>query len=392
LVSTLELKTTLEQIARLAVPTLGDWCAVYVSDDDGATFQRATEHSTSTRSAMPPHLQKNQRFDEWAAHLVKSTVGGEKPLVMGDSAPNGESAESEAFPYSWMSLPLSVRQRCLGALVLVCFDSERRYSTEDRSLAEELARRGALAIENARLYEEAREAIRIRDVFLSVASHELKTPLTTIKGYTQILSRQLGNAGEGATRANGTIARLTSEVSRFEHLVHDLLDLSHIQQGQLRLHPELFDLTEVAKDVFSRFQSLNGISSLHSFVFRGQAPVYGVWDRNRIDQVLTNLITNALKYSPVGGVIAVEVRAAGCCAELVVEDRGIGMSQEDQATIFQPFARGREAQLRVGGSGLGLYITEQIITTHQGTISVESELGKGSKFTARLPMGSNHDE
>jgi signal transduction histidine kinase len=219
-----------------------------------------------------------------------------------------------------------------------------------------------------------------------MASHELKTPLTTLKGSAQLLSRQLKHPELDRERLLVYADRLQVQMNRMEQLVADLLDISRIQRGRLDLRPAVCDLREIAKDVVARCEDASERNEHHRFVLRAPEPVCVIVDPIRIDQALTNLVTNAVKYSPDGGTIQLTVGGQNGHAVLAVSDQGIGISPADQKRLFQPFARSDTVRGTVSGSGLGLHITREIIEQHGGRITVDSEIGTGSTFTIRLPV------
>lgn len=260
------------------------------------------------------------------------------------------------------------------------------FTERDERLVVGIAGQAAIAIDNARLYDQAQQAIRAREEFLSMASHELKTPLTTLKVSAQLLARQISQPELDRDRLWAYADRLQVQMSRMEQLVADLLDVSRIQQGRLDLRPEVCDLREIAEDVLTRCEEASERSECHRLVLGAPEPVGVVIDPIRIDQALTNLVTNALKYSPDGGTIQLTVAREDGHAVVAVSDQGIGISSADQNRLFHPFARSDAVRGSVSGSGLGLHITRQIIEQHGGLITVDSEVGIGSTFTIRLPM------
>jgi signal transduction histidine kinase len=291
---------------------------------------------------------------------------------------------------SALIVPLSTRGMELGALLFVMSESGRRFDDADMALAVELARRTSATIENANLYRQTQAAVKQREEFVSIASHELKTPLTTVKGYVQLLARELQSRDPDRVMADEFLRELLNQIGRFEGLVADLLDASRAQQGRLDLKTERFDLAVLAADVLDRFARAGERTDRHVLRFEGLQPVLGKWDRPRIDQVLTNLISNAIKYSPEGGEVVVSVNRREDTAEITVRDQGIGIGSSEMEHLFRPFARSAGARI-VEGTGLGLYITSQIVERHGGTIAVESEPGAGSTFTVRLPLNSAAD-
>jgi signal transduction histidine kinase len=226
-----------------------------------------------------------------------------------------------------------------------------------------------------------------REEFLAIAAHELRTPLTTLRGYTQICERLLAQSTLDRDRLGRTHAALQHQVGRLEGLVADLLDATRLQHGQLALRRQPMDLTELARRVLEQVAEAPEWTPRHTLHLDAPLPVVGEWDGDRLEQVLTNLVSNALKYSPDGGVVRVAVAADGALAVVTVSDQGIGIAPGDQTRLFQPFGRGERAGRRIQSMGLGLYITAQIVARHGGTIAVESTPGRGSTFAVRLPLG-----
>jgi signal transduction histidine kinase len=231
-------------------------------------------------------------------------------------------------------------------------------------------------------------AIHARDEFLSVASHELNTPLTSLKLQVQSLTRTLTRWG-GADLPQEKVAtiaeRTDQQLRRLSRLVSDLLDVSRIHSHKLTLDLERVELRELVADVAERFSE----EYAHAGVRLDLAPcprVVGVWDRGRVEQVVLNLLFNALKYGA-GKPVRVEVTVDGEVARLSVKDQGLGLREEDRARIFERFERAISAN-EASGLGLGLYITREIVQAHGGAITVESQLGAGSTFTVTLPLGA----
>jgi PAS domain S-box-containing protein len=269
---------------------------------------------------------------------------------------------------------MTERRRAEEALKQTTADLEQRVAE----------RTAALRAANQRL----REAVRQREDFLAIASHELRTPLSTTKAYVQLLARALGGAGLSAGRPGEYMARLQQELARLEELVVDLLDATRLQQGRLELNRQPCNLTELAQQVLERFAHAAEHTPQHRLVLDAPAPVVGSWDRSRLDQVLSNLISNALKYSPAGGEVQVAVRLQAGQAAVTVADEGIGISDAEQAHLFTPFVRGESTSRGISGVGLGLYITKQIVERHGGTVTVQSWVGVGSTFTVCLPLAA----
>ena len=291
-----------------------------------------------------------------------------------DGAPSGVHAHGV--------VPLVGRERVEGVLLLGFASPDRRASAELLALIDGVAQRAGGAIENARLYREAGEAITARDVFLSVASHELKTPLTSLRLQAQSIARDLRKAPVPLEVMRPKVDAVEQQLRRLTELVNGLLDVSRITGRRLRLHPEPTCLAAIAREVVARFEPV--------FVQRGcelhmelPAAMEGTWDRMRLDQAVTNLVSNACKYGG-GGRVAIALREREGFAELSVRDQGIGIQPRDQARIFERFERA-VAEHHYGGFGMGLWIAREIVEAHGGHIVVESAPGRGSTFTIELP-------
>jgi signal transduction histidine kinase len=230
--------------------------------------------------------------------------------------------------------------------------------------------------------------VRAREQFVTLASHELKTPLTSIKGVAQLIARRLQQQPDPPPAIVRLVEQLQSEVERLQTLVADLLDVARIQQGRLALHVEQVDLAELVRTVVARFEIAPELTPRHQLRIEAADGIVGHWDPARIDQVLTNLVSNALKYSPDGGDVRIGIGREPGSAVVAVSDPGIGIAPEDQEHLFEPFTRSVAAREAARGSGLGLHIVAQIVERHGGTIQVASRLGAGSTFTIRLPLAA----
>lgn len=242
-----------------------------------------------------------------------------------------------------------------------------------------------------RMRAESERTAHARQEFLLTASHELKTPITSVKMAAQLLDRALVQHDPAFRIDHETILRWRDQlmlgIGRLEDLVTELLDAARIQQGRLELHPAHVDLAEMARAVVERFEFSSERTARHQLILEAPESVDGNWDPSGIDQVLTNLVSNALKYSPDGGAVTVRVEQDkdGDDARLTVTDAGIGISPELQTELFKPFARGRTLQHGISGTGLGLYITKQVVELHGGTVALQSIPGIGTTITVTLP-------
>jgi signal transduction histidine kinase len=241
--------------------------------------------------------------------------------------------------------------------------------------------------ERERLLEDRRQAVAARDQFLAVAAHELRTPLTTLGLLVDHLntsaSAELRGDAKTETVPRQQLAMLKRQVDRLRGLVAEMLDVSRITRGNLQLEPGRVDLREVVREVLDRF-ALEIERHQVMVSVDAPTPVHGTWDAARVDQVVTNLVSNALKYGA-GRPIEVSVRAGTSWATIVVRDHGVGIPLEEQTTVFGPFARAVAARHH-SGLGLGLWIAQQIVHASGGRISLESQPGEGSTFTVELPL------
>lgn len=291
---------------------------------------------------------------------------------------------------SALLVPLAARGRTLGALSFVRSESTLPYTEADLALAEDLARRAALAVDNARLYEAAQSALASRDELYSVISHDLKNPLGVIKGHAQLLQRRLASdEPPDVERLRDGLARIDATASRMTDQVNELLDFTGLDSGRpLDLDRRPTDLVALTRAVVEEHAAS---TDRHSFVVEAKVPeLTGEWDRTRLERVLGNLLSNAVKYSPAGGDVVVtlerEPGAGNDWAVIAVSDRGVGIPARDQARIFERYQRGGNVAGRISGTGVGLASVRQIVESHGGTVSVASKEGQGSTFTVRLPL------
>ncbi|MFE8596105.1 sensor histidine kinase [Archangium violaceum] len=396
LASSLDYEDTLAHVVQRAVPMLGEGCLLDMLEPDGSLRRLAVAHVDPARAELAWELSRHYpqwREDAGGAGAVIRTGRTELLENVSDEwliqyAKDARHLEllRETGVTSVLTVPLHARGRILGALTFFHCRAGRGYDREDRLLAEDLARRAALAVDNARLYREAQLAVQLRDEFLSVASHELKTPLTPLHLKLSALSRELPRCCDGDTRSESLQRHVTvaqRQVHKMSTLINSLLDISRLSRGKLKLEPENTDLGEVLGEVAAWFapEAVRVGSELR---VEGEAHVSGWWDRLRLEQVVTNLLSNAIRYGA-GRPIHARVEVVGERARLVVRDEGIGIPPEAQERIFGKFERA-VSERHSGGLGLGLYITRSIVEAMGGTIRVDSRPGQGSTFTVELPL------
>ncbi len=235
--------------------------------------------------------------------------------------------------------------------------------------------------------ETRKEAERKKDEFISIASHELKTPMTSIKGYIQLLERSLDKNDKETIRTR--LRKVQNQVEKLNLLIADLLDISKIESGKLKFNKNYFSFDELLEHIVEIMQQ----SNQHIKIEKNSNIVGNVFgDEMRIEQVIINFITNAIKYGPDGKEIRITSELRGNEIYFSVRDFGIGMSEEHQQKIFEKFYRIEETSERFQGLGIGLYICQEIIDRHEGTIGVESTPGQGSEFYFKLPLHPEKEE
>jgi len=266
--------------------------------------------------------------------------------------------------------------------LIVMFRNSRRDSEGLVGLTKELE---TLAAENAQLYAKTKDALVIRDEFLSVASHELKTPLTALLMQLQLIARHL--KGDGRSLDLNLVQGLTEKTihhgTRLASLMDQLSDLTRINSGKLQLQPAQFDFKNLIQDVVSQL-STEAMRKGSAISFHAESFVSSRFDPLRIQQVMTNLISNAIKYGN-GKPVDVSLKRSVSEVEIKVRDWGLGIAKEKHGIIFERFER-VHAEASNSSLGLGLYIAQQIVAAYQGKILVQSDVGKGSLFTVKLPI------
>lgn len=291
---------------------------------------------------------------------------------------------NELGTYNMAVFPMIARGKTLGSFTFVLGESGRDFTKAQLELCAELTRRTSAAVDNGLLYQEAQEAAQARDEFLSIASHELKTPMTALSLQLQLLIRELKSRAELSSSYQG-IQLCLNQVRKLTELLDDLLDMTRIRAGQIVLNKTLVDLPELVREVMKRFQPEAQALGI-SITLSGEPHLSGIWDPVRLEQVLSNLISNAIKYGNKQPV-EITINKKGTQAVISIEDHGPGIEPEFQKKIFRRFERAPSCE-HLGGLGLGLYITHQLVQAHEGTIRLHSEIGLGSQFIVTLPIAA----
>jgi signal transduction histidine kinase len=399
--ASLEYESTLQEVARVAVRTLADWCIVHLLEQDGSIRWLALAHGDPTKEALARELQQRYPATQGVTRVLRtgaSEMYGSDQVETSDSqrAARAHDAEHlrmlrELDSRAVMIVPLVARGRMLGAVSLISTAPGRVYDANDLAIAEELARRCGQAVENARLHQEAQAAVKARDRFVSIASHELRTPIARVKGYAEMVLAAHSDGDLTDEMLQRSLKRIDNASDRLAALVRDLLDVSKISAGNLPLRLRTLDLTELVREVVGRYQEhLSGGGHLLLDIVGTPGGVSA--DPDRIEQVLTNILDNAVKYSPDGAELRVRVQPKARGVLLEVQDHGIGLPQEAAERIFEPFSRATNAEDRqISGMGLGLYICRNIVEQHNGRIWARSEgESSGTTISLWLPELSSH--
>lgn len=397
LTSSLDHERTLRMLARLAVPYLADFCAFDVVDQEGALARVAVAHVLPEKVQLIEDLRAEYEDPDAptsprrvmrsrSAAFIREVT--DETIAAGTRGGNGERLEKirQLGAISYLCVPVVAHDRALGALTLATSESGRHLTDEDFRIAQDLATRAALAVEVAQSYQQLQSANRLKDDFLATLSHELRTPLNAVLGYARML--QTGAiATEKVPQALEVIDRNASALAQ---MVEDVLDVSRIVLGKARLRVEPTDVAAVVEDAIATVKpavEAKGIA-LRCNLGHGTATVLG--DHSRLQQVVWNILSNAVKFTPRGGHIDVRVVQNDSQMQIVVSDTGIGFPPSFRQHVFERFRQAESGPSRLhGGLGLGLAIARHIVEMHGGTIDADSAgEGKGATFTVSLPLSS----
>jgi signal transduction histidine kinase len=395
--SSLDYSTTLDHVAQLAVSILADYCVIDIFTDDGSMERVATAHADPAKIPLVERL-RNFSATPYLTQRVATVIRTGEPDVMTDLDPERAAATfDDPFrretllalgPRGYMVVPLRVRGRTLGTMTFVSAESGRRYEEDDLALARELGERAAVAVDNARVHEaehvaraEAEAVNSAKDQFLSLVSHELRTPLTSILGWLRVLRT---GKSDRTGRALDVIERSVRVQTK---LTEDLLDVSRMVTGRFRLDVAPVDIAATVRAAVDAIRPEAGAKGVRVEVEIHVAPHPIPGDPERLQQVVSNLLGNAVKFTPEGGLIDVRLDDVDAAVRLVVRDTGKGIDPDFRPHIFERFRQADHVASREkGGLGLGLAIARHLIELHGGRISGESEgTGKGATFTVVLP-------
>jgi signal transduction histidine kinase len=388
LASSLDYETTLESLARLSTAAFADWCAVDLVNEDGSIRHLTVSHANPVLRELAAQFQQAAFSEPENAPGAPQALRLRKSVLLTDIA---ESQQTGIPPEakitqligalgvrSLISVPLIVRDRVLGTTTFC--SSRRRYGAADLNLAEELSQRAAVAIDTALLFREAESANRYKDSFLGTVAHELRTPLTSIIGWVQLAKSNPDIYSEA-------LARVDESASLLRVFIEDLLDVTRIREQQLGVQLVQVDLAAIvtsALEMTALSASARGLQvRLHLAL--DPAPVMG--DRVRLLQVVWNLLSNSIKFTPPGGEIDVRLERHGNDVRLSVMDTGAGISADFAPHVFELYRQAAGPASRLPGLGIGLSIVAEIVKLHGGAVRVDSQgLGAGATFTVTVPL------
>lgn len=382
----------LSQVAQLITTDLADCCVIDLAEG-GSLRPVALAHHQPEMDAILRDLQQHHALDLHRP-LVGRAIEHERmelvpaqatDLLVAHAASEQQLAILQRLAIeSALVQPIYARGQIIGALSLFAVQPQR-YGLDDQALVTDIAQRIALAIDNQQLYQEARLATNMREKFISIASHEIRSPLAAVSGNAQLLQRRVP---PGAVMSQGDWQRLQiieEQVDRCTYLLNDLLAVSTLQRGKVSLKQTTLDLAALVQEFVEKLQPTLGQRKIE--VVGGDIQLLLIGDPLRIEQVLRNLLDNAIKYSPVDRPVRVELQQQGRDAVISVADEGIGIPSEALPHLFEVFYRAKNAQRQhIAGTGLGLFIVREIVALHAGTVQVSSREGEGSIFTVRLPL------
>jgi PAS domain S-box-containing protein len=395
--SSLDREIALGRVTSLLARDLADWCVVHLGDARGALHVAAFAHRDGSKNASAPRVVGIAVRDEDDTEVATVARTGhpvlESDVTDGDWTARALGIQPALVPglasTSAIIVPLGARGRCLGTLTLVSERRGRPFDGADMIFAEELGRRLAQGLDNAQLYADAQRAVRMRDDVLSVVSHDLRNPLSSIRMSADLLLRAPARIDEQHVLRSAEIIKRSAE--RMNRLIDDLLDVGRIDGGRLSVELRRTSTTSLVAEALSTFEPLASERSICLVGAPLPAPdVDLLCDRGRVLQVLSNLIGNALKFSPRGGAIVVRGEVRGDLVELSVADEGCGIAPDQIDHVFERHWQAPGARHR--GSGLGLYIAKGIVEAHGGHISVDSTEGRGSTFRFTLPLAERPEE
>jgi PAS domain S-box-containing protein len=383
---------TLRKVAGLAVPTLAEWCTVYMADEGGQIRRMETAHADPEKEALARELARYP-MDPEGVHPVAQVLRTGEPILLPEISDEVMEIVAHDAKHrrmlravglrSGIVVALPARGRILGAIVLIAAEAGR-YGKADLAIAREFAARAAFSVDNARLYRDAQEANHAKAEFLATMSHELRTPLNAILGYTGLMQDGTPEALPAATLRQ--VNRIDASARHLLQLIEEVLAFSRLEAGREMVVAERVDVAGVVDSVQAMIEPVAAEKGLRLGVRAPEQPLEVRTDPHKLRQILLNLLDNAVKFTETGDV---EFTAGEEDREVVfrVSDTGIGIAPEYREKLFETFWQADQSLTRTaGGMGLGLSVSRRLARLLGGEIAVESVPGEGSTFTLRLPL------
>ena len=388
-----DVQSTLAGFAAHSTGYFCQWCVIDLFRPDGQAERQACAHTDPAKLPLVQALPQPIAASGPAVGILARVLAGGKAELHRLNPPDlqaafgadpaSASALAQLAPRSLVAVPLTVRGRSLGAIGFARGESAPPYGDKELTLAREVARRVAIALDNAQLYDDLRLADRRKDEFLATLAHELRNPLAPIRFGADLLRRLPGDADKVAE----TGVMIERQLGQMVRLVDDLMDVSRITTGKIRLQKQPLALRPLLQDAVDSLRATAGKAGVAVTLAPGDAPLMVNADAVRLTQVVVNLLTNAIKFSDAGAPIAVGAQADGAQAVVTIKDQGIGIAPGDQKRIFDLFTQVGAGPGRVqAGLGIGLSLARALVELHGGKLEVKSAgLGHGTEVVLRLP-------
>lgn len=391
--ASLDQKAILERVTHLCVPRLADWCVVELLTKDRSIEQVAAAHVDRSKERLVVELGRRLPYDPRLLHGVPQVIRSGMPEVHPDVAATEWVAENLGAEYpqilrelgakSYMCVPLTGRSGVIGVITFVLSERDRRYSAADLDQAVDLTRRTAVALENAKLYAETKAAVSTREELLAVVSHDLRNPLGAILMNASMLLRS-NPEGDSLPVPRRMIETMRRSGERMNEIIEDLLSLAKLEAGHLEIQASRCTLGELVQDVFEMFRSQAEQKSVQ-LSSKVEAPgTQLVCDVAKAGRVLSNLVGNAIKFTPEGGVVTLRANPRGEEVLFCVKDTGPGIAEHHIPHVFDRYWQAQKTAHK--GTGLGLSIAKGFVQAHGGRIWVKSAFGQGSEFYFTLPL------